>query len=313
MIHATSKLIRRAPRRLGCALVALCAALHLVRAGSNAAAVPVADRRPQRLVSICVQGDQLLLNLIPRERIAAVSILAADPDISPQWEKAVGITPTSGTAEELVKLKPDLVLAGKYTTRVTVAALKQLGVRVLELGVANDFNDLRTQIRQVSRELGEETRGEELVRAMDVRLARLANDLPPGAERPSALFYFQDGFTPGAHTFANAILEVAGFRNLGAEFSLGVGASAPLEAVIMARPQFLILGRYREESPTFTQVSQTQPMLCKLGNEIEVFPVSFRHLACPDPSNLDLAELLHQRLLAYRATRAANALPGKPN
>ena len=276
---------------------------HRRDACATLSALPCTDTipKPQRLVSICVQGDQLLVQLVPRERIAAVSALAADPDISPQWEKARGIPVTKGSAEELVKLKPDLVLAGAYTTRVTVAALKQLGVRVLELGVANDFDELRAQIRQVAQSLGEEARGEELVSAMDTRLARLSVGRPPISTRPTALFYFQDGFVPGAHTFANAILEAAGFRNLGGTFSLGVGASASTETVIMARPQYLILARYLEANPTLTQVSQTQPLFAKLSKETAVLSVSFRHLACPDASNLDLAEYLHQKLTAQLA------------
>ncbi len=247
---------------------------------------------------MCVQGDQLLVQLVSRDRIAAVSALAADPDISPQWEKARGLPVTKGSAEELVKLKPDLVLAGAYTTRVTVAALKQLGVLVLELGVANNFDELRAQIRLVALNLGEEARGEEIVHAMDARLARLATGMPSASDRPTALFYFQDGFVPGGHTFANAILEAAGFRNLGGAFSLGIGASASTETVVMARPQFLILARYLESNPTLTQVSQTQPLFTKLSKETEVLSVSFRHLACPDASNLDLAEYLHGQLAA---------------
>ena len=78
--------------------------------------------------------------------------------------------------------------------------------------------------------------------------------------------------------------------------SAGVGASAPLEAVITARPQFLILTRYREASPTQTQINATQPLFRSLGAGCRILSVSFRDVASPDPSNLALAEMLQATL-----------------
>ena len=269
-------------------------ALLLVWAGRCHADEP--SSRPMRVVSICLQGDQLLLQLVPHERIVALSALATDPDISAHWEEARGIPLIHGGAEELIRLKPDLVLFSSNSTPLTAALLKQLGVRVLELGIPTDFDELRDQLRLVGRSLGEEARAEEIVKDMDARLARLKARRPAEAERPTALFYFQDRFTPGAHTFANAILEVAGFRNLAAVDSSNFGASASAESILMARPQYLILTRFRESNPTLTQLSETQPLFRKLGAQTKVISISFRQLAQPDLSNLELAETLQARL-----------------
>lgn len=250
--------------------------------------------KPQRIVSLCVQGDQLLLELVPRERIIALSQFAADPDISANCERAQGIPSNTGGAEALALLQPDLVLTSTYNTRLTSEALKQRGVRVLELDIPKDFDELRTLIRETGKNLGEEAKADAIIAAMDARIERIKARRPPQSQRPAAMFYFQDGFTPGGHTFANAILEIAGFRNLGAQFSPGVGASAPLEAVLMVRPQLLILTRYREARPTQTQISEVHPLFQRLGTQ--VISVSFRHVSSPDPSNLELAEMLQQYL-----------------
>ena len=220
-----------------CALAAFLAGLFVPAMSSRAAA----ESKPQRIVSLCVQGDQLLLELVPRERIAAVTPLAADPDISANWEKAKGIRTIRGGAEALALLQPDLVLISSYAPPLAASALQERGVRVLRLGIPNDFDELRTLILQTGHEFGEEARAQEIVRTMDERLERIKARRPAEADRPAAMFYFHDGFTPGSRTFANAILEAAGFRNLGARFSAGIGASAPLEAVLMAHPQLLVL------------------------------------------------------------------------
>lgn len=250
--------------------------------------------KPLRIVSTCVQGDQLLLELVPRERIVALSQFATDPDISPNSEKARGIPMTCAGAEALALLQPDLVFSSAYGTRLVDDALAQRGIRVVELGIPNDFDELRALIRKAARELGEEARAEEIIARMDARLEALKARRPPPSQRPAAMFYFQDGFTPGAKTFANELLEAAGFRNLGAQFSPGLGASAPLEAVMMARPKLVILTNYREARPTQTQTFPVGPMFTRLGTK--VISVSFKHLASPDPSNLELAETLQQYL-----------------
>lgn len=255
------------------------------------------DSKPRRIVSICLPGDQYLLQLVSRERIVALSVFAADSDISAHWEAARGIPVTHGGAEELIRLKPDLVLVSENSTPLTTAILKRLGVRVLELHIPENFEELRDQLRVVGQSLGEGERTEEMVRSMDARLARLRARRPAAADRPTALFYFQDRFVPGAHTFANAILEEAGFRNLSSSFSLDLGISASEESVIMARPQYLIVTRFRESAPTATQLSETEPLFRKLGPQTKIIPVSFRQLAEPDLSNLDLAEQLQEHIL----------------
>jgi len=249
---------------------------------------------PRRLVSLCLPGDQLLLELAPREEIAALSYLAADPDLSPHWEEAAGLPLTRGRPEELAALRPDLVLAGAYSTPGAAAVLKRLGVPVVELGVPNTFAELRAQIRQVARALGAQPRGEALIATMDARLARL-RAARRGKERPTALFFFQDGYSPGPGTFAGALLEAAGFRNLAPGTGRGETLSLPVEKVLLARPDYLILVNYQQKNATFWEASRRSLLLKNLPGTV-VVPVSFRHLACPDPANLELAESLAGRL-----------------
>jgi iron complex transport system substrate-binding protein len=256
--------------------------------------------QPQRIASLCLQGDQYLLQLVPRERIAALSVLAADPDVSAHWEAARGIPVTHGGAEEVIRLRPDLVLVSSNALPLDMSMLRRCGVRTLELTIPTDFKELADQIRLAGRALGEEKRAEEIVDAMNARLARLQARCLPETERPTALFYFQDRFTPGPHTFASALLEAAGFRNLAGTLSYGLGLTTSMESVITAKPQYLILTKYREKSPTQTELSETEPLFRKLGPRTKVITVPFRDLVSPDPRNLELAEMLQQQLNSPR-------------
>lgn len=251
----------------------------------------------RRIVSICLPGDQLLLQLARPEEIVAVSWLAHDAELSPRWEEARRYPATRGAAEELMLLKPDLVFAGTFTTPATRAILKQLNVKVVELGVPSTFGELRAQFRDAAQALGGEAvaKAEAIIAEMDARLQALATADSP--RKPAALFYYQDEFTPGEGTFAHALLEAAGYRNLGAELAREYRVSAPLERVLLAKPDLLIVSRYMEGNPTFREITARHPVLQRVpGMKVVAYP--FRHLDCPDPKNLELIEELH----ALRAT-----------
>ncbi|QJE72173.1 ABC transporter substrate-binding protein [Aerophototrophica crusticola] len=134
----------RGARRL---LAALATAVAL-------AAAPPVLAKPQRVVSLNLCTDQVAVLLLPRERIAALSFLALDRELSAVADSAAGLPTVQGMAEEILPLQPDLVLAGSFTTRPTVALLRARGIKVLELGLADDFDAIRAQLRQVADALG---------------------------------------------------------------------------------------------------------------------------------------------------------------
>nr|MBP9035710.1 ABC transporter substrate-binding protein [Pseudomonadales bacterium] len=84
---------------------------------------------PQRVVSLNLCTDQVLLALLPRERIAMLSQLAADRTLSWAAARAEGIARFDGSVERIVQLDPDLVLTGSQASLSSAAVLKRLGYR----------------------------------------------------------------------------------------------------------------------------------------------------------------------------------------
>ena len=105
---------------------------------------------PQRIVSLTVCTDQPLLDLVPRKRIAALSYLAVDPTLSLKVDEARGLKLVRGMAEEVLALKPDLVIAQEYSTTATVDLLQRLGFRVVLVPLATDFAGMRRAIRIIT-------------------------------------------------------------------------------------------------------------------------------------------------------------------
>lgn len=193
---------------------------------------------PSRVVSMNLCTDQLAMLMAADGQLHSVSYLASDPSSAVMADVATSYAVNHGLAEEIFIMKPDLVLAGTFTSRATVAMLDRLGFRVEVFPPAYTFSEIREQIRRMGALLGRETRAEELVDEFDRRLAAA---VPPAhVKRPLAALYYANGYTSGAGTLAAAVVEAAGFENLGTRLGLSGTVRVPLETLVMAAPDLVI-------------------------------------------------------------------------
>jgi iron complex transport system substrate-binding protein len=216
----------------------------LVSPGALAGGITDAAEPPQRIVSLTVCTDQLLLDLVPRERIAALSYLAVDPTLSAKVEEARGLKGVRGMAEEVMALEPDLVIAQEYSTTASVSLLRRLGFRVVDVPLATDFGGMRRAIRIIAGAVGAQARGEAMIAAFDARLAAAA---PEGPQRPRALAYQVNSLASGSGSLADAAFAAAGFHNMARSRPLGPGGRLPLEEIVADPPDLLVLANTPEE------------------------------------------------------------------
>jgi iron complex transport system substrate-binding protein len=179
---------------------------------------------PQHVMSLSMCTDELLLELLPPERIASVTYYSRDPDNSYQWPQAAKVPVNWGTVEEVLAEKPDLVLAGTYTTPAARAVLKKLRWPLLEVAPAVNFDQIRAVTRQVAHALRRDAIGESLIAKMDSTLQELADSKPRQIIRVAA--WGEGGSIPGRGTLFDAILNAAGGVNIAA--TLDGGAQHPL-------------------------------------------------------------------------------------
>ncbi len=196
---------------------------------------------PVRVVSMNLCTDQLAMLVAAPGQLVSVSYLASDPRASAMAAQARALLVNHGFAEEIAFLRPDLVLAGRYTTRVTVDMLERLGHPVAIFEPENSIDDIRRNLRQMGEVLHREARAEELIRLMDTDLAQIAANPPKGNVR--AAFYYTGGFTSGSSSLANDIASAAGVANIAPDLGLDAGGILPLEALILAGPDLIIRGQ----------------------------------------------------------------------
>lgn len=226
----------RAWRKTGLAAVRA-AILGALVAGAPALA---AEEAPSRVVSMNLCTDQLAMMLAAEGQLLSVSALAGDPRSSAMAEEAGGYHANRGLAEEVYLLKPDLVLAGTYTTRATVDMLRRLGVRVETFELARSLDDVRDRIAQMGEALGREASAEALIAEFDRRRASLRSEV---ARRPMAALYQANGYTSGDRSLAGEILLAAGFENAASAAGFPQGGRMPLEMLAMAAPEAIVTSR----------------------------------------------------------------------
>jgi iron complex transport system substrate-binding protein len=251
----------------------------------------LAQGKPQRIVSLNLCTDQLLLDLVGRERIASVSFLAADPEFSAVAEKAKGVPANRGLAEEIVALKPDLVLAHKYAGRQAVAMLLRLGVRVVEIDLPQDMAAVKAQITFIAEAVQEQERGQAMIAEIEQRLAGLPRVSEP---RPTAAIYEPSGYAFGANSLADAILRAAGYDNLAAKLGVGGYARLGMENLLANPPDILVVDDTAIDRRSMAQEFLDHPALRRRFAGERRVAVPRRLWICGGASVAEAAALLAQ-------------------
>ena len=254
---------------------------------------------PQRIVSINICTDELLVALVKTSRIAALSYLARDARSSSIVELAKTLPSASGTAEQALSFKPDLVLAGTFTTPATVRLLKRIGIRVEKIPIATSLSGLFDNLRRLGDILQVREKADTLIRQLKSRLENASADTV--RDRPSAIFYQIGSVASGKGTLADDVLRAAGFRNIASEQGLHGFAPFPLEKVVFARPDYVILSRrvFRYQTPTAANLRHPALQHALRKNGFLMMPEHL--LTCAKPATLEVIE----RLVRARKKRAA--------
>lgn len=250
--------------------------------------------QPRRVVSINLCADQLLLLLGEPDQITSVSYLALEPNSSYMAAQAANYPINHAKAEEIIALKPDLVLAGAYTERPLIALLTKLGYRVEQLPLASSIDDIRGNIRLIAGLIGREAQGRQMIEAMDYRLERIKRQRPE--VRPRGAFYQPNGYTGGINTLQHSALELAGWENIAAlEGVTGYGA-IDLERLILAQPVQLFTSSYAPGTHSRGQQLLQHPVLRRLTRGRAPIEVAYRYWICGGPMIVEAVEILHRSL-----------------
>ena len=226
-------------------------------------AIAVAADAPSRIVSINLCADELLLALADPAQIVALSPYATDPVLSFMADKAKAFRHDAASAETVIDLQPDLVLAGRFTKRATREMLDRLGYRVVLLDAARSVADSIAQIRDVANLVGHPQRGDALVNAItDAR--KRAEAAAAQRPHPTAAVYQRRGYVTGGDTLTGELLSIAGFTNAGGALAGKTGGFVPLEKIVATRPDYIVVASSAPRAEDQGSALLSHPALAEL-------------------------------------------------
>ncbi|MFN3864551.1 MAG: ABC transporter substrate-binding protein [Erythrobacter sp.] len=248
-------------------------------AASCAPAAPQATAQGPTIVSLNPCLDAILVELARPEQLLALSHYSRDPGSSSiPADVAARYAVTGGTAEEVIALAPDLVLASRFLPPPTRAALERAGLRVATFGSPTSLAASTAQVRAVAQLVGDADKGEALVTAM----ARAAAPAPPGD--PIDTLLWQPGeIVAGEATLVAELLRTKGFSSHAAAMGLGQADFVALETVLARPPELLLVAG--------DSAGQRHPLLAQLsGTRVE--PLAPNLLFCGGPTVIALGQRL---------------------
>jgi iron complex transport system substrate-binding protein len=169
--------------------------------------------RPMRIVSLDYCSDQYVLKLADREQILAISP-DGDKEFSYMHEAAEGVPTVRPIAEDVIVLKPDLVVRAYGGGPNAEAFFERAGIPVLTVGWTSNVDDgevgsIPALIKHMADGLGQSERGRQLIAEFRARLAAISKR----TDRKSALYVTPGGVTSGPGSMVHEMMKAAGLDN----------------------------------------------------------------------------------------------------
>ena len=197
---------------------------------------PLSDR-PMRIVSLDFCSDQYVLKLADREQILALSP-DAERNFSFMRSEAEGLPKVRPLAEDVLILKPDLVVRSYGGGPNAESFFERAGIPVLQIGWATsidgeDVGTIPNVVAEVATGLGQTDRGAALVQEFTQRL----NRIKANSSGKTALYMTPTGVTTGGETMAHKMMQAAGLDNF---MDRPGWHSLPLERLAYERPELVV-------------------------------------------------------------------------
>jgi iron complex transport system substrate-binding protein len=206
--------------------------------------IAIPKTAPQRIVSLVPSTSEILGALHLESRVVGIDYYTNYPaslTSRPKVSNANGVF----NVEQIVALKPDLVLSYGGETKTYDTQLKQLGLNVVDLQLTNLTQSLQ-DIALVGRLTSTETTANALVQQLQKQVDSIKATVK-GTTTPSIMLEVDDSapgkpFVFGGGSFGDELAQDAGAVNIFHTSTTNGGyPQVTDEAVITANPQYIIL------------------------------------------------------------------------
>lgn len=201
--------------------------------------------KPQRIASLTLGTDEILMDLVAPERIAALTHLSDDPGISHIADRSplVRNKLQSNTVEAILALKPDLVLIADWWNLEILDTLRDMQVPVYVYKTPYSVAEVRDTVNEIAQIVGEPETGAAVLRRFDAKLQRLSQQIQaiPLLERKRVLALTGQNAFGGKGSLFDDMCRYAGVENCLHDLALHGAQTLSKEEIIRRNPDAILI------------------------------------------------------------------------
>jgi iron complex transport system substrate-binding protein len=255
--------------------------------------LPLIDYR--RIASGSTIADELLLEFAEPDRIVAFTKFSQENPSKAHRFSGKPLLSGLDDLETLIALEPDLLLLNTLGSQTRVARLRELGIRVFDLGEMRGVESFLANARAVATIAGRTSLGERYAERFRARLHRVAPDVPKG-ERKRAAYLSVFGtsiYGGGRRTSYDDVLRHAGLENALAKTYEGWPDLGP-EEVLASNPELVVT--HRGMGPLLCSLPKLDRLEACKGERPAIVELEPSVLSDPGSGILTAAEQVHDRV-----------------
>lgn len=244
--------------------------------------------KPERIAADSEFLDEMLLSVVPPERLAACSISSKNPAVSFIAEETKDIEKTiplmAGLSmEDVGAIEPDLIICSDYSDKKRIELWRSMGLPVVVVKGPQSVAEAEAGVRLIAAAAGEKERGEKVVAQMEERLARTdAKIRALGRPRPTALLITQMTSYGGAGSMYDDLLTRAHIDNAITKMGVSNGSLFSLEAAVESDPDLFFVTADKENDETGAQQYRddflANPAVAQMRAARHIVPLADKYL-----------------------------------
>lgn len=201
-------------------------------------------QKPQRIATLTLGTDEILVGLVEPKRIAALTYLADVPAISNITEQAKQVPKKiKANVESVIALQPDLLIVADWQSPELIQTIRGAGIPVYVYRTPSTVDEVKVVISQLAKVVGEEEKGQEIIGHMDKRLALVAEKLKqvPADKKLTVIHYSLMGGSDGVGSLFDDVCQKATVVNGAAKVGLGKNDIMSKEQIVQSNPDIFIM------------------------------------------------------------------------
>lgn len=257
---------------------------------------------PQRIVSLAPSTTEIAFALGLGKQVVAVDSFS---DFPTETKDLVKIKTYPLNLEQIVSLKPDLVLAAGIQSPDDIKKLADLKLTVLVVGSMNaTFDSVASDIALVGKGTGTNAQAKSITDAMKQRIDAMKAKITPSSSKPKVYWELDatdpaKPYAPGPGSFINDIITMAGGVNATSNAKTAY-AQVNAEEIVAANPDIIILSDAAYGTTPDSVKARQGWSAINAVKKNQVFPIDDNLVSRPGPRIVDgleaAAKLIHPEL-----------------